>query len=235
MSPSTHRDNPRTAHWASAATLCAGLSILVVATGCASGQIAGTAEIQSAIDGANGNAGAIAVRNARVGYPDGGVALQGGTATLLVTLVNDAVSAQQLVKVSSPAATSTTLSASSASSPSASSLPTASSSGPIAPSASTTSSPSASPSASISPSAAAPAGVNLTVPGQGIRRLTSAGESIQLVGLTRDLVAGRTVPVTFTFSSGASVTLQVPISVPGTYQHEPSASATAGLGEPSTG
>lgn len=222
--------------------LGAGLLTLGLATGCGAGQVAATAEVQSAIDGANGNAGTVAVRNARILYPDGGVATKGGTATLAVSLVNSSVDPQQLVRVTTPAAASTALSiARPATTPSPSPVSTAtaspsgsaSASGSASPSASGSASPSPSASAASSPSPAMPS-VNLTVPGQGIRTLLPGGESIRLIGLTHDLVSGRTVPVTFTFSSGASVTLIVPIVVPSTFQSDPSASATGELGEPNT-
>lgn len=221
---------------------------LLLATGCGAGQLAATSQIQAAIAGVNADAGSIALRNIRVAYPAGGVAATGGTATVLVTFINSSIAAQSLIGVSSPAAGSAELSdtstaaASAGASPSADSSTGTSASSSASASASSSSGASASSSAGASASASATAttspataGIALRIPGQDNVTLTRNGASITLLDLKQDLVSGRTVPITFTFSSGSTATTTVPIAVPSEAKDMPTASPTSGLGESSTG
>ena len=80
-------------------------------SGCAAGQISQTADQVAAIDGANGDAGKIGVRNALLATPDNPNGLdKGSDARLLVYVSNDSTADDTLSSVSSPAAASVQIS-----------------------------------------------------------------------------------------------------------------------------
>jgi copper(I)-binding protein len=89
----------------------AGLGIAVLLVGCGAGQITQTDTQQSEVNGASGQVGAIAVRDAALAFPDNpqGVYAPGSTATLVVTIANTGILNDQLLSVSSPDATSVTI------------------------------------------------------------------------------------------------------------------------------
>ncbi|HJP75125.1 MAG TPA: hypothetical protein VJ914_12695 [Pseudonocardiaceae bacterium] len=89
----------------------AGLGIAVLLVGCGAGQITQTDTQQSGVNGGSGQVGAIAIRNAELQWPDNaqGVYAPGSSATLIVTIANTGIDPDQLVSVSSPAATSITI------------------------------------------------------------------------------------------------------------------------------
>lgn len=212
------------------AGLIAAVAALFLAAGCGAGQTAQTTLLRPSIDGVNGQAGEIAIRNARVEFPPDGTAPLGGSATLAVTLVNDGRQPDQLVGVSTPVSGLVKM----ATSPTAGSSPTAG--GSPSPGGRATTSPSVTPSPTSAPAASAgTSGGALSVPlppGQTVVLGGPAGGGLLLEGLTQDLVSGTTVTVTFSFASGAQVSLPVPISVPSSPQPRTSLSPTAGLGEP---
>lgn len=242
------------------AGLIAAVAALFLAAGCGAGQTAQTTLLRPSIDGVNGQAGEIAIRNARVEFPPDGTAPLGGSATLAVTLVNDGRQPDQLVGVSTPVSGLVKM----ATSPTAGSSPTAGGSpsartsaaasgaaaagtaspaasapsahGSASPGGRATTSPSVTPSPTSAPAASAgTSGGALSVPlppGQTVVLGGPAGGGLLLEGLTQDLVSGTTVTVTFSFASGAQVSLPVPISVPSSPQPRTSLSPTAGLGEP---
>ena len=84
-----------------------GLAAALLLGGCAAGQISQTADQVAAIDGANGSAGKIGVRNvlfptapALTGYA------AGADVPLILQISNDGITADTLTQVSSPSATS---------------------------------------------------------------------------------------------------------------------------------
>jgi copper(I)-binding protein len=89
----------------------AGFGIAVLLVGCGAGQITQTDTQQSGVNGGSGQVGAIAVRNAELQWPDNpqGVFAPGANATLIVTIANTGIDPDQLIGISSPAATSVTI------------------------------------------------------------------------------------------------------------------------------
>lgn len=88
-----------------------GLGLAALLAACGSGQITQTDTQVAAVNGASGNAGAMAVRDAQLAYPNNaqGVYLPGSTASLLVTIVNTGSTADELLKISTPAADAVTI------------------------------------------------------------------------------------------------------------------------------
>jgi copper(I)-binding protein len=93
------------------AALVAGALIGAVAlAGCGAGQITQTSTQQSAVGGANGNAGPIALRDVAIAFPEKApetatVYPRGGTAPLQMTIVNSGAAPDRLVSATSPAGT----------------------------------------------------------------------------------------------------------------------------------
>ncbi|HSV67812.1 MAG TPA: copper chaperone PCu(A)C [Mycobacteriales bacterium] len=194
----------RTARVAGAAVLAfAGL----LGAGCSAGQTAQTATQKSTVEGAAGNVGPIAVRYARVAYPDRGRYSVGDQASLLFDVVNTGRTADALVSVRSGTATDTQL--------------VATTIVPIPNASLATSGPSTGPSTGVgAPRAGAipiPPGTLVTVGtvGTGCCRVT-------LVGLTRTLLPGQNVSVTFVFARAGALTLTVPVATPLTALPRPS-------------
>src|SRR5215469_14182056 len=83
-----------------------GLGLAVVLAGCGAGQITQTDTQQSAVNGANANAGPIALRDVQLAAP--GTAQDayqpGSDAVLVATIVNTGLTPDTLLKVSTPAA-----------------------------------------------------------------------------------------------------------------------------------
>ena len=192
-----------------------GVAGALLLTGCAAGQQAQTVEQTPSIDGVQAEAGSIAIRAAGIAAPDSGSSYaKGATAMLRMVIVNRGAQQDELVSVSSPAASGAQLTAAvegsgsqSASSASATTgTPSASASG------SATASPaSGSPSASGSGSASAPI---VLPPGQAVQvGMGTNPAGVTLTGLTADLFPSQSVPVTLTFNSGASVTLVMAVQL----------------------
>ncbi|CAN5766971.1 hypothetical protein BH18ACT7_BH18ACT7_01940 [soil metagenome] len=79
-------------------------AVLVLATGCAAGQVTGTNTQLSTVDGTGVNVGDIALRDITFEYPDGGLYESGDSARLLFTAVNrNPLEPDALVDVTSPA------------------------------------------------------------------------------------------------------------------------------------
>lgn len=89
----------------------AGLGIAALLVGCGAGQVTQTDTQVSAVNGASGQVGMIAIRNAELQFPDNaqGVYAPGSNATLIVTIANTGIDPDELIGVSSPAATSVTI------------------------------------------------------------------------------------------------------------------------------
>lgn len=154
--------------------------------GCAAGQQAQTAKVYSSIDGVNANLGPVGLRDAGISAPRtvSGYTAK-GNAPLTMSITNDGDQADQLVAVSSPAATSVKITA------------------PAAPGTAAPSTPST--------ATGQPAGI--PVPPQGLVQVGpgQGNATITLAGLAAPLVSGQVVAVTFAFRTAGSKTVMVPI------------------------
>jgi copper(I)-binding protein len=195
-----------------------GIGIAAALAGCGAGQITQTDTQLASINGANGNAGPIALRDVQLAYPPNkqGVYPPGSNGMLIVTVVNTGLTPDTLVRVTSPAVTSVLVNGSDTGTvalpgnfavSSGSDPDDATITVPSAPDGSSSPSVSATTTTTPSASAAAPAAPQL-------RRMT-----IELVGFRSvnggSLRAGMTIPITFFFAHAGQVTIgQVPIGAP---------------------
>lgn len=97
----TDRHSPRGRGWA-AVLLTAALAL----SGCAAGQISQTAQQVSGVDGSEGTAGYIGVRNVLLATPEGSNYPTGSDIPLLLWISNDSQAGDTLTGASSPAAAS---------------------------------------------------------------------------------------------------------------------------------
>lgn len=174
------------------------VSAVLVLSGCAAGQRAQTAIETPAVDGVGASVGAIDIRNLSVAPPLGGAAYL--SAQLQGAIVNNAGSADELVSVTTKAATSVSIYDSKADA-------AAGASGTA--SAASTSSASPSKSAQSSGSVTIPAGSLISIGGSDPN-----GPVIVLNDLVAPLEGASQVSVTFTFKTAGSVTLQIGVHVP---------------------
>jgi copper(I)-binding protein len=219
------------ARLAAAAALLAGAAAV---SSCSAGQLTQTASQVPAVPGNNANGGAngeIALRNLLVAYngPDGYP--QGGSAPLVVRVFNGGQASIALVGASVPAEVGTgVVLVGAATTPPPSPAPPATPE-PTAPAASPEPTPPASPGGSPSPLPGAtpspqpsaspspgPAGGSpLSIPlppGSYALLVPGQGPYLEIIGLERPLLPGSSVPVTFTFSDGSTVTVAVPFGLP---------------------
>lgn len=211
-----------------------GLGLAALLAGCGAGQITQTDLQQSAVNGASGNVGAMAVRNAQLAAPTNpqGVYQPGDTARLVVTIVNTGLPSDTLTKVASPAAVGVTIDGSadgtkaipggfavtsgpdvddttpsSGGAPATTAVPTSTTGGSV---------PSSGAPSSGAPSSGAPSGS--ATPSRSASPLPPAKVAIDLTGIKSvngaPLRAGITIPVTFYFAHAGQLTLQVPIGAP---------------------
>ena len=187
-----------------------GAAALLV-TGCSAGQTAQTATQKSTVDGTAGTAGDIALRYVRLAYPEGGRYPAGATATLQFFAVNSGPQDDRLVGVRTGSAAQVTMhpagtgpadnGATSTPAGTASGTPTGSATG-------------SQPATATTP--AGPAQVPVPIPPNRLVAFddssTDGAATVQLVGLTQELLSGQTVPVTFSFARGGMLTLDVPIA-----------------------
>jgi copper(I)-binding protein len=208
------------------------LAGLVVAGGlalsaCASGQVAQTAQMKPTVDGQMAQVGALAIRDAALDYPAGGVYERGSDARLRMVVVNGGIAPDSLVSVSSPVATDVTISegGSADATGSATPEPTESASESASPSAtpSDTASGTATPSASGSPSATpsptpspTPENAQVQIPPNSYVSFREDGPRIMLTGLTKQLRPGQNLLVTLTFQRAGSVTMTIAVGTPET-------------------
>lgn len=79
-------------------------AVLVLATGCAAGQVTATNTQRSTVDGVGANAGPVALRDIVFEVPDGGLYEAGDSVRILFTAVNrDPLEDDALIDVRSPA------------------------------------------------------------------------------------------------------------------------------------
>jgi len=225
------------------AALVASAAAAALLTGCAAGQVAQTVDQYPVVDGAAGNAGQLLIRNAGIAPPSGinGYA-KGGTATLQLVVVNGTNKDDQLVSASSPVAGGVVLSA--AGLPEGISAATSSESASVSlsPSSTVTGTPAAKGSASgarTSASRSAPAasgagtGTPIEVRADQVVQVgfSVVGPNIVLTGLNSALLPSQTVPMTFRFASGASLSLALPVKLSSASPSRPVVSAATAPNE----
>ncbi|HWE89419.1 MAG TPA: hypothetical protein VG317_08140 [Pseudonocardiaceae bacterium] len=218
-----------------------GLGLVVLLAACGSGQITQTDTQVAGVNGASGNIGPIAVRNAELAFPDNaqGVFQPGSNATLVVTIVNTGITSDELLKITSPAADGVTIDGSPTGTkplPGSYSISSGVDSddqgSPVAPGTSSTTgstgsstvtsatSPAKTGASSTAPSSTGPnsTGPNSTGPSTTAAAAGPGKVAIVLTGLktinNAPLRAGLTVPITFYFANAGQLTLDVPVGAP---------------------
>jgi periplasmic copper chaperone A len=179
--------------------------------GCSTGQISQTASQAAAVNGANGQAGSIAVRDAEFVYPedDEHTYPAGSSAPLKMTIVNTGSAKDKLVAVRSPAAASVRLQG-------ATTIPGRGTIHVVAPEAQTSTTPAAT-TPPASPSAAPTTQVSQP---SSTSAPASEGElalgelTITLENLTEDIEPGKTVRVMLVFERAGEIVLAVPMAAP---------------------
>lgn len=203
------------------AAVGSGAMALLLVTGCAAGIQAQTVEQTPSIDGVQAEAGDISIRAAGLAAPESGASYaKGSSVPLRMVLVNKGAKADKLVSVTSPVAAGAEFGGSSGSS-AASGSPSAS--GSVSVSASASGSPSATGSASASGSASATGSASasgqntpIELPGrQSVQiGIADGGPTVTLTNVNAQIYPAQAVPVTLTFSSGASVTVMMAVQLP---------------------
>lgn len=194
----------------------ASLLVLFVAAGCSAGQNTQTDSVESAVNGAHGTVGDIAIRNARFAYPADGKYPADAPAPLLLTIVNTGSSDDMLVEVTSTIADSSAAEITGDRTlPARRSLLVGSGAGTARPSSSvvaTTQTPSSSVSGAPSSTTSARPTAEPVELGKAV---------IVFKELANPLAIGKNYAVTFVFRNAGSITLQLPIDSPQTPRPEP--------------
>ncbi|WP_232661583.1 hypothetical protein [Pseudonocardia sp. TRM90224] len=219
--------------------LAIGLMVGAVAlAGCGAGQVTQTSRQVAAVDGASGGAGSIAVRNAKIEFGEhaegDSVYPRGGDAPLSMVLINAGTQDDELVSVSSPAASTVVISGNKlvpagatimvegAPAPVVPAAPTGTAptgtasarpSGVVAPTASPTATPPSGvpSSAEATAAASATAATGTTAPDAAAPATTGAPQ-IVLTGLRTDIAGGLTYEVVLTFRNAGEIRLPVPVA-----------------------
>jgi copper(I)-binding protein len=203
----------------------AGLVAALVVAGCSAGQNVQT-EVEPAVNGNFGQAGPVLIRDAQFAYPPDGTFPAGGSAPLIVTIVNTGSGDDELVEVSSPVAGDVEITgdrnlparrAIQVGTPGRTAAP------PSAPAVTTTTRPGSSSAVPTSGSSSAPAPTTTSLRPDDIGKAT-----IVLNGLSGPLASGRTYPVTFVFRKAGSVTVELPIANPTTPRPKATGERSAG-------
>jgi copper(I)-binding protein len=236
------------AHGSSAAptahrTALVAIGLALALGGCSAGQLAQTAYVQSAVDGANGQAGPIALRDITIAYPADGRSQQGDSARLELFAANTSDQADSLteirtdiagsVRFDAGAGGSATPSGTAAETPTTTETPTATptatgtgtapatttpaptgSAGSLTPSATGTGGATGTGSATATATATGPAAAPVALPPEALTSFREGGPVITLVGLTRSLLPAEVVQITFVFQQAGEVTINVPVGVP---------------------
>jgi copper(I)-binding protein len=196
-----------------------GLVIMLVVAGCGAGQNTQTDSIEPGVNGALGQAGPIAIRNARFAPTDRGVYPAGASAELVLTIVNSGATDDELTEVTSPVADDVQITGDRAlvagralqvGGGGTATATSSSSSASVAPTSSSVSSPAS------GSSTARPTSTSSAPPPVELGKAT-----IVLKGLNTPLYSGKTYPVTFVFRRAGSVTIELPIANPPSARPEP--------------
>lgn len=141
--------------------------VVLAVSGCASGQIAQTAQQVAAIDGGNGDAGPLGVRDVRLAPTDELAYPAGSDVPVLLWLSNTATTPDTLTGVTSDVADTVVITG------------------------------------------------DADIQAQSLRQIgDDTDTTIMLTGLKEDLPYGKSIPMTFTFAGGGSISLKVPIEIP---------------------
>ncbi len=219
--------------------LATGLAL--AAAGCSAGQITQTDTQVAVVDGASGDVGSIAVRNAQFAFPVSGHEYKAGEeAAVVVTIVNNGTSADKLLSVTGDLGSATLggdvdlepktaiaslfeeldRSSSAKSTPSVTATSTPSGSSSASPSSSSSPSSSVTPSSgagessatgSSTPSGSATASSPPSASASSSAAPSKPGKVNIVVKLTGELRPGNTTKVTFLFEKAGPITLELPI------------------------
>lgn len=213
-------------------SVLAGLVVVggLALAGCGSGQVSQTATQTATVDGQMAQVGPIAIRNAALDYPVGGVYERGSDARLRMVVVNSGIEPDALISASSPAATSVTIgeggsaeaTGSATPEPGASASETGSPGATASDTASGTPAPDGTPSGSVSGStpaatptaSATPENARISIPPNNFVSFREDGPRVLLTGLTRQLRPGQNLSVTLTFERAGSVTMTIAVGTP---------------------
>jgi len=202
-------------------------------TGCSAGQIAQTVQQTPSIDGEQAEVGNIAIRAAGIASPESGTSYsKGASAPLRMVIVNRGGQQDTLVSVTSPVTSGSQLSAATSASGSSSGSGS-SDSASVSASSARTASPSTSDSGSASPAASGSgSSAPIVLPGQQSVQIgmSTGTATVMLTGLTAELFPAQSVPVTFTFGSGASVTVVLAVQLSSTVPTAPTVSVATQAG-----
>jgi copper(I)-binding protein len=204
----------------------AGATLALALVGCSSGLVSQTASQVPPVPGANADADTVALRNLAVVYNGPAGYPVGGSAPLAVRLFNGGTSAVTLTGVSAPKAASVSLVGTPAV-VTAEPTPAPTTITPLttAPTTTATVTGTAIPTGSALPTVATTTAapppptatpISITIPPQAYVLLVPGqnGGFLQLNGLTEAIVPGGSTPVTFTFSNGSSIQINVPLAPP---------------------
>jgi len=218
--------------------VAAAAGALLALGGCAAGQHAQTADVTSVVDGVAANVGSIALRAVTVTVPAASGYAKGSNATVQLVIVNNSLSNDQLIGISTPVAADARMFADEAAStftppPSPTATPTGTDTTPTDTTSSTptdTNSSTATDTNSSTPTdttSSTPTDTNSATPTETAAptlaaidlpagRATSIGYTpdlpvIQLQSLTRGLFPSQAFPITFQFAKAGSVTFTVAV------------------------
>jgi copper(I)-binding protein len=213
VTPVSDRARPRPTR----AFLVVGALIGAVAlTGCGAGQVTQTSDQVAAVEGANANAGQIAVRNATIEFdaPAHGDAVYpaGADAPLAMSIVNSGADVDRLVAASSPVASSVQISGV-LRIPGGQVLTVEGAPAPVEAPAPTDPAAPETPAPGEAPADAQPATPAPTTAAGGEAGQSSVA-NIVLTGLREDIQAGRTYPLVLTFERAGTVQIEVPVANP---------------------
>jgi copper(I)-binding protein len=221
-----------------ATTLLAGLAALVTVTACSAGQYAQTANQVPGVPGTNvnvGPGGTIQLRNVVIAYNDPAGYPAGASAPLIVRIFNNGQTSVALTAVESPdyansvVLTSGSPSAAAPTPPPPSPAPTASPTvtGTATPGAATAT---PGPTDSITLQAPAPSSFPVNIPpGTWADLVPGQGQYLLLNTLTKPLMPGQSVAVTFHFADGTVATVPVPVDLPTAQVNHPTGQASEGV------
>jgi copper(I)-binding protein len=197
--------------------------------GCGAGQVAQTALAKPTVDGQMAQLGPLAIRDAALEYPAGGVYERGSEARLRMVVVNSGIAPDSLVSASSPVATDVTISEGGPAgatggatpepggSPSETASPSPTGTAAATPSATASGTAAPSPSPEATPTASGtPENARIQIPPNGYVSFREDGPRVLLTGLTQQLRPGQNLQVTLTFANAGSVTMTIAVGTPET-------------------
>jgi copper(I)-binding protein len=174
-----------------------GLALLsaTALTACSAGQINQTSSQERDKSGPQGEIGDILLREVQLAYPNGGTYAPGAEAELNAAIVNTGAAPDTLVSITSPAFTQYRITGS----------PTGTASATPTNNTGTGNGLGAAPTAGRT---------TVTIPADTSVVLGQTGPTVTLVGLNETLTPAQTVPLTFTFQTAGTVTIQALVGTP---------------------